>query len=134
MPSLLFYKLILNKVFYHTLSYKLLTKNKLPAKKSPFDFYNFCVIIYLVRGLKNNQTIIHKDLIDMTLTEIKIMINEKSEDEIIEILLEKYHDDNEATGIILQTKNDLEYVRTRNSGQTPKQFITSLIGHLEMWF
>lgn len=70
----------------------------------------------------------------MTLAEIKIMINEKSEDEIIEKLLEKYRDDNEATETILRTKNDLEYVRTRNSGQTPKQFIMSLIGHLEMWF
>ena len=70
----------------------------------------------------------------MTLAEIKIMINEKTEDEIIEKLLEKYRDDNEATETILRTKNDLEYVRTRNSGQTPKQFIMSLIGHLEMWF
>ena len=70
----------------------------------------------------------------MTLAEIKIMINEKSEDEIIEKLLEKYRDDNEATETILRTKNNLEYVRTRNSGQTPKQFIMNLIGHLEMWF
>lgn len=71
---------------------------------------------------------------DMTLTEIEGMIKEKSEDEIIEILLEKYKDDNEATETILCAKNDLEYVRTRNSGQTPKQFIMSIIGHLEMWF
>lgn len=70
----------------------------------------------------------------MTLTEIEEMISEKLEDEIIEMLLEKYRDDNEATETILRTKNDLEYVRTRNSGQTPKQFIMSLIGHLEMWF
>jgi len=70
----------------------------------------------------------------MTLTEIEEMISEKPEDEIIEMLLEKYRDDNEATETILRTKNDLEYVRTRNSGQTPKQFIMSLIGHLEMWF
>ena len=70
----------------------------------------------------------------MTLAETKEMINEKSEDEIIGILLKKYRDDNEATETILRTKNDLEYVRTRNSGQTPKQFIMSLIGHLEMWF
>jgi len=70
----------------------------------------------------------------LTLTEIEEMISEKPEDEIIEMLLEKYRDDNEATETILRTKNDLEYVRTRNSGQTPKQFIMSLIGHLEMWF
>lgn len=70
----------------------------------------------------------------MTLTEIEEMINEKSEDEIIEMLLEKYKGDAEATEAILRTKNDLEYVRTRNSGQTPKQFVASLVGHLETWF
>ena len=70
----------------------------------------------------------------MTLTEFEEMINEKPEDEIIDTLLEKYKNDAEATEAILRAKNDLEYVRTRNSGQTPKQFIMSLIGHLEMWF
>lgn len=70
----------------------------------------------------------------MTLTEREKMMGEKSEDEIIEILLEKYNDDSEATEAIIQAKKDLEYVRTRNSGQTPKQFVMSLIGHLETWF
>ena len=62
------------------------------------------------------------------------MTSQFSEDEIIEKLLTKYRDNEEATEVILKAKKDLEYVRTKNSGQTPEQFIMSLIGHLEMWF
>ncbi len=56
------------------------------------------------------------------------------EEKIIENLLIKYKDNEDATETILRARKDLEYIRSRNEGQTPEQYIRALEGVLEMWF
>lgn len=56
-----------------------------------------------------------------------------TEEEILDLLLEKYADDEEAVDAIMRTKQELPYLRSRREGQTPMQHIMFLEGVLEMW-
>lgn len=55
-------------------------------------------------------------------------------EEMMEKLFEKYKDNEEAIEVLLRAQKDLEYIRKRNEGQTPEQYVLVLSGFLEMWF
>lgn len=57
-----------------------------------------------------------------------------TEDEILEYLLKKYKDDDEAVDYITSVKDtDLPYLRSSPNKSTPRQHLLQLIAHLETW-
>ena len=61
-------------------------------------------------------------------------LTDKTAEEMIDELLEKYKDDEEAVELILRAEKELHYIRNRHEGQTAEQYILGLAGHLEFWF
>lgn len=53
---------------------------------------------------------------------------------MMEKLFEKYKDNEDAVEALLHAQKDLEYIRKRNEGQTPEQYVLFLSGLLETWF
>jgi len=56
-----------------------------------------------------------------------------SEDEILDMLLEKYKNDADAQDFINRTKEELPYLRQKKDEQYVRQHILQLVAHLETW-
>jgi len=57
-----------------------------------------------------------------------------TEEEILEFLLKKYKDDEEAVDYITRAKNeDLPYLRSSPNKSAVRQHLFQLIAHLETW-
>ena len=57
-----------------------------------------------------------------------------TEEEIFSYLLKKYKNNEDVLETIDRAKADVEYLRTKKEGLTPKQYLTFLAANLEMWY
>lgn len=57
-----------------------------------------------------------------------------SEEEILDDLLRRYEDDEDAVNLVIRTKKELPYLRNKKQGQTARQHIIALVEHLKTWY